>query len=145
MEIRPESCLTHGDDLMSDRLNRRRFLQQTAASGLVLAGVSDLATAFAAERKAGADGSIPAVTLISGKPRERGRLYGSRFKDAIQGFLDREIYQAFTAKPSPKDDLLRYAAACGREVRRYTPIIHDELEGMAEGTGLDFNEILLIT
>ncbi|HEY2252374.1 MAG TPA: C45 family peptidase [Planctomycetaceae bacterium] len=136
---------------MRDDFNRRQFLGQAAASGLALAGVSTLAPRALAQDKIPADktpsagGAIPPVTVISGKPRERGRMYASRFKDAIHAFLDREIYQSFTGKPSAKDDMLRYAAACGHEVRRYTPIIHDELEGMAEGAGLDLDEVLLIT
>jgi isopenicillin-N N-acyltransferase-like protein len=131
---------------MSEHFNRRQFLGQAAASGLALAGGAGLAKWAVAEDKGpAAGGAIPPLTVISGKPRDRGRMYGSRFKDAIHSFLDREIYQAFTQKPSPKDDMLRYAGACGKEIRRYTPIIYDELEGMAEGAGLGLDEVLLIT
>jgi isopenicillin-N N-acyltransferase-like protein len=131
---------------MTYRFDRRQFLGQAAASGLALAGGAGLAKwAAAADEKSGARGEIAPLTVISGKPRDRGRMYGSHFKDAIHGFLDREIYQAFIQKPSPKDEMLRYAGACGKEIRRYTPIIYDELEGMAEGAGLDLEEVLLIT
>ena len=131
---------------MASRFNRRQFLAQAAATGLSLAGGSALAKwGVAADKEAPAAGAIPPLTLIAGKPRERGRIYGGRFKAAIRDFLDREIYQAFTQKPSPKDDMLRYAGACGKEVRRYTPIIHDELEGIAEGAGLELDEVLLVT
>ena len=34
------------------------------------------------------------------------------YKKDITAFLDREIYQAFTQKPSPKDRLLKFAGAC---------------------------------
>jgi hypothetical protein len=136
---------------MDRRFNRRAFLEQATLSGLALAGASGLtpwvmaADKETADLKPSAGGAIPALTVISGKPRERGRMYGSRFKDGIHGFLDREIYRAFTDQPSRKEEMLRYAAACAKEVRRYTPAIHDELEGMAEGTGLNLDEMLLIT
>jgi hypothetical protein len=90
-------------------------------------------------------GAIPPLAEISGKPRERGRQYGGQFKDGIQGFLDREIYGAFIGHPSPKDDMRRYADACAREIRRFSPIIHDEMEGMAEGSGIALDELVLIT
>src|SRR5437763_16050698 len=41
--------------------------------------------------------------------------------------------------------MLRYAGQCDKEVRSFSPIIHDELEGMAEGSGLRFEELVLIT
>jgi isopenicillin-N N-acyltransferase-like protein len=126
--------------------DRRRFLTHAAASGLALAGASGLTKwTLAAEERSAAGAAIPPLTVISGKPRERGRMYGSRFRDAIHDFLDREIYQAFIQKPSPKDDMHRYAGACAKEVRRYSPIIHDELEGLAEGAGLELNEVVLIS
>lgn len=85
------------------------------------------------------------LTVIAGKPRERGRRYGRQFKDSIVAFLDKEIYQRFIQKPSPKDEMLRYAGACGRAIKEYSPLIMDELEGMAEGSGLKLEEIVLIT
>src|SRR5262249_10805005 len=34
---------------------------------------------------------------------------------------------------------------CAKEVKNYAPLIHDELEGMAEGSGLKLEEVVLIT
>jgi hypothetical protein len=90
-------------------------------------------------------GEIRPATVISGSPRERGRAYGSLFKDEIAAFLEREIYQAFHEQPSPKDRLLRYAGACSEVIRRQTPEIYDELAGMAEGSGLRLEEHVLLT
>ena len=129
---------------LDNSINRREFLQQAGLTAGSLAGVTMLPTSAGAENKTQA-GAIPPITLISGSPRERGRMYGSQFKDAILAFLDREIYQAFILKPSPKDAMLAYAGACGKAVKLYSPEIHDELEGMAEGAGLKIEEILLIT
>jgi Acyl-coenzyme A:6-aminopenicillanic acid acyl-transferase len=83
--------------------------------------------------------------VIAGGPRERGRRYGRRFRDEIGEFLDREIYRAFEGSLAAKEELLRYAAACSRVIRAECPVIADELEGMAEATGLRLEEHVLIT
>ncbi len=85
------------------------------------------------------------LTVIAGTPRERGRLYGKTFKDRIHAFLEREIYQAFTKKAPTRDEVLRYAGACAKEIRGYSPEIAEELEGMAEATGLRLEEHVLLT
>jgi hypothetical protein len=85
------------------------------------------------------------IGVISGKPRERGRQYGTQFKDAIHAFLNKEIYKSFTDKPNAKEGMVRFAGACGRAIKEYSPLIFDEMEGMAEGTGLSIEEIVLIT
>src|SRR5262245_3741288 len=117
---------------------RREFL---IASGCLAAATTTMASA-AEDRRRPAEFQI---TEISGKPRQRGEQYGRAFKDGIAAFLDREIYQSFIGRPSPKDAMLRYADACGKAVQAYSPVIHDELEGVARGAGLKFEEAVLIT
>src|SRR5262245_17560208 len=119
---------------------RRSFLRHSAA-GLGLG--SSLSVALAETKPA--KPPTFAKTVISGKPHERGRQYGKELGPGIRSFLDKEIYAAFVGKPSPKDDMLRYAAACGKEVRAYAPVIFEELEGMADGSGLRLEELVLIT
>jgi hypothetical protein len=124
-------------------VTRRRFLQHAATAAA-------LALPMASRRRAGADETRPLPpfgepTLISGSARDRGRQYGKHFNPGIREFLDREIYRAFEGKPNLKRDLLRYAAACFRAIRSECPIIADELEGMAEGTGLRLEDHVLIT
>ncbi len=88
---------------------------------------------------------VPAATVISGNPRQRGLAYGLKFRHGIRRFLEQEIYQAFLQKPSPKEDMLRYAGACAKVVREVCPVIAEEMAGMAEGTGLRLEEVVLIT
>jgi len=125
-------------------ITRRSFLTRATASATALSGLGFLTPRL---RLAATDKKVPefAKAVVAGKPRERGRQYGKQFADGIRSFLDKEIYRAFTDKPSPKDAMLRYAAACGKEVRAYSPEIFDELEGMAEGSGLRLEEHLLIS
>jgi len=124
------------------QLDRRDFLSTIpgAACGSLV-----LASSLAAETASPARLSPPQLTVIAGSSRERGKRYGILVRDDIRAFLDREIYRSFVGKPGSKDELLRYAGACAAATRSYSPTIHDELEGMAEGTGLGLEEIVLIT
>lgn len=128
------------------QVDRREFLGQAAAGG-ALAGLG-CCGAFAADAQQAA-APLPKVadhtlTVISGKPRERGKQYGTEFKDAIHAFLENEIIKVCTPRSS-REDLLRYAGACGKAIDKFSPEIGEELAGMAEGTGLSLEEIVLIT
>src|SRR5688572_9621191 len=99
--------------------------------------VAFAAPAFAAD--------VPPLKVIVGTPKERGLAYGKAYRDDIRRFLDKEIYAAFTLKPNPKDEMLRYAAACRGVIRDVCPEIADEIAGVAEGSGLTADEVVLIT
>jgi isopenicillin-N N-acyltransferase-like protein len=128
---------------MTPSWTRRRFFQEVAGYGAAAAGLHLATVGPGAGREAP---RVPdhTLTVIAGKPRERGTRYGRMFKDAIHAFLDREIYQACAGHAS-RDRLLRYAGQCTGAVRAYSPTIAEELEGMAEGTGLKLEEVVLIT
>jgi isopenicillin-N N-acyltransferase-like protein len=82
--------------------------------------------------------------VIAGTARARGQAYGKRFREGIHDFLNREIYTALVGKPSSKEEMLAYAADCAVVVREMCPMIAEELAGIAEGAGLEFNEVVLI-
>src|SRR5262245_23022199 len=106
------------------------------------------ASAFAMRSAAQPDNEaareFPPASIVEGKPKDRGHAYGSRFREAIRDFLKKEIDTAFIGKPSTKEQMLQYAAACGKVVRIECPMIADEFQGIAEGAGLAFDEIVLI-
>jgi isopenicillin-N N-acyltransferase-like protein len=117
-------------------IDRRRLLQATAAT--ILAG------RVAAEEK-----TLPRVpdhilTVISGKPRERGKQYGAKYKDAIADFLDKEIFKPFAKTQEKRKELLQYAGLCSSEVKKYSATLADELEGIAEGSGRTVEELVLL-
>jgi hypothetical protein len=87
---------------------------------------------------------FPAATVIEGSANKRGHAYGVQFRDAIRDFLDHEIYAAFVGKPATKEEMLRYAAECGAVVRDECPMIAEEFQGIADGAGLTFAEVMLI-
>src|SRR5262245_30660666 len=105
-------------------------------------------SAFSAQAPAqpekGAVRAFAPATVIEGKPRSRGRAYGARFRDAIRDVLAKEVDAAFTDTPPTKEQMLRYAAACRKVVRAECPLVADEFQGIADGAGLSFEEIVLI-
>ena len=122
---------------------RRHFLKR---AGLV-AGAA-YCPALVREVAAESSGKVEPfgdAVVISGNARERGRSYGRLFADGIKEFLDREIYAALVGKTAMKDDALRYAGACWKVIQSDCPIIADEMEGMAEGSGLRIEEHVLLT
>jgi len=124
-------------------LSRRDFVGDLLGGGALLLGAG-LARSGAARADA-RPAAGHALTVVEGKPRERGRKYGETFRTEVRSFLEKEILAAFEKKPSTKDALLRYAGGCLEEIRRFSPIILDEMEGMAEGSGLRIEELVLIT
>jgi isopenicillin-N N-acyltransferase-like protein len=128
---------------MPRTIARREFLARAARGGAAAALGLALPhrTAPAASPPAPGDHTL---AVIAGTPRERGRLYGSLFRDPIRAFLKSEILDAFD-KNGAREAMLRYAGACFSEVKGFSPIIADELEGIAEGTGLRVEDLTLIT
>lgn len=141
---------------MASNFSRREFLeiagQGATVTALGMSGAAwaeELAAPAVASNKEAADlkvRDVPDHTLvtIAGTPRERGLQYGKQFHDAMHAFLEREII-AIRAPRTSRADLLRYAHGCGELIRSYSPTISEELTGMAEGSGLTFDEIVLIT
>jgi isopenicillin-N N-acyltransferase-like protein len=122
-------------------LNRRDFLRR-AGGGVVASALGPgLLEAFQEAPRAPAH----TLTVISGTPRERGRQYGNTFKDSIRAFLENEVYGAFTSEAPSRDNALRYAGLCLKEIRRFSAVVTEEMEGMAEGSGLRLEEIVLTT
>jgi hypothetical protein len=120
-------------------LDRRTFLRRGVAGATALA-MSRIA--FADE---GPRASEHTLTEISGNPRERGRQYGEKFQGAIGEFVDRQIYDAFAGEPAVKEAMLRYAGKCLKPIKELSPIVLDEMEGMAEGSGRKLEELVLLS
>ena len=125
----------------------RRVVAFAAVGFLIVAWLAPPRVAAGEGRGRSAAGSVasfePAVVL-EGTARERGVSYGRRFAGGVRQFLDAEIYQAFVNKPASKEALLRYAADCGRVVRDVCPMVAEEFEGIADGAGVSFDEVVLI-
>jgi isopenicillin-N N-acyltransferase-like protein len=126
---------------------RRAFVREAAGRGALAGGLrastrSRLEWAGEGEPPRASDHTL---TVIRGAPRERGRQYGRKFGDAIHSFLEGEIYRPAARRAHTKEGLLGYADRCRAEIRRFSPVVMDELEGMAEGSGLRLEEVVLLT
>src|SRR5262245_62872301 len=113
----------------------RRLRNTRVAPGRWFAAVlvtSAFSTQIPAQPEKGAVRAFAPETVIEGKPRDRGHAYGAQFRDAIRDFLAKEIDAAFTGKPSTKEQMLSYAAACGKVVRAECPLGADEIQGIAD-------------
>jgi hypothetical protein len=125
-----------------DAVTRREFLGTAPVAAVAATSISrDL---FAADAAASVS-PFGEARRFAGSPEERGRAYGEAFREAIRGFLTAEIERAFVGKPYLRDELIRYAAACGKIVEKECPEIAAELGGMCAGSGLSHEETLLIT
>ncbi|HEY7426345.1 MAG TPA: C45 family peptidase [Gemmataceae bacterium] len=129
---------------MKESWDRRQFLHQVAGFGAAAACLHGAARVGAEPAKEPPKVADHSRTVISGKPRQRGEQYGRKFKEPIQAFLDKEIYRA-CAQHTSREELLRYAGQCTRAVKEYSPLITEEMEGLAEGAGLKLEEAVLIT
>ena len=128
-------------------MNRREFLKRTAGCGVAMSNCGTVGRALAAAPEAEELPVAPdhALTVFSGKPRERGRRYGKLFAEAISRFVEQEIFKKFVTPKTSRDDLLRYAGQCFREVNAFSPEVAEELGGIAEGAGLRLEEVVLLT
>lgn len=129
---------------MRTNTSRRGFLRSSVGACALLTSGS-----FAADKIRGEEKSTTpqpfALKVFAEMPRERGKAYGKQFAPAIDEFLQREIYKAFTNQPSSKVAMLRYAAACGAEVKKLSPALAEEVEGIAEGAGKTPEELVLMS
>jgi isopenicillin-N N-acyltransferase-like protein len=87
---------------------------------------------------------FPPATVVAGHPEERGRAYGEQSREAIRDFLQKEVYAPFAGQPATKEQMLSFAAACGNVVRDQCPMIAEEFQGIADGAGITFAEVMLI-
>jgi hypothetical protein len=112
-----------------------QYVGATYGSG----GVVPPACRFAADAPAELVDGIPVVRL-SGSRREVGRLHGTLLRDQIH-FLLRQYFEALAVPTVGRKELERWA----EEVEPFLPKgYREELEGLAEGAGLEYREVLLI-
>lgn len=129
---------------MPHRTTRREFLNKLVGGTVVVVAWPSVPTGELFGADTVAPDGVPALTTISGRPRGRGLAYGTRFREGIGRFLDREIYGAFLDRPATRRELLDYAAACARVVREYCPIVFEEVGGVAAGAGVLPQEVVLL-
>ena len=84
------------------------------------------------------------VLEVSGSASERGYKYGSYHAALIRRLLNShyDFYSAYLS--TSRDEALKWASKYVPPTREYSEEVAKELEGMAEGSGLKLEEIMLI-
>ncbi len=87
------------------------------------------------------------VLTLEGTPKERGYIHGETLKTEIIEILERYKYSLkFNYKRNP-DWLIDYFLSNTNfltSIKRWAPQLLEEIEGIAEGVGVDFNEIFAL-
>lgn len=89
--------------------------------------------------------SIVAIT-VTGAPQERGRQHGEQLRREIRALYDRWL--ACGSRQSPpigEAELLAFAAAHVSPARTYAPAWVQEIAGIADGSGLAFEQAFLLS
>jgi hypothetical protein len=112
-----------------------QYVGATYGSG----GLVPPACRFAEDAPARIVEGVPVVRL-AGSRREVGRLHGALLKEQIH-FLFREYFQALAVPTVGRKNLDDWA----REVEPFLPKgYREELEGLAQGAGLEYRDVLLV-
>lgn len=90
-------------------------------------------------------GLVPLV--LEGSPRERGQTHGETLKPMILEFIERWRYRLRMATGmDPGRYVDRFVEETGLidAARRWTPHLLEEVEGLGDGAGVDFNSIFAL-
>ena len=87
------------------------------------------------------------VIKLSGKPYDMGYAHGQRFHDEIHMFTEERLRLCMDAKWTgrrlSRESVIALADACVDEHIAYAPELMDELQGMADATGLSLAELVI--
>ncbi|MCY3780324.1 MAG: C45 family autoproteolytic acyltransferase/hydrolase [Chloroflexi bacterium] len=87
------------------------------------------------------------VTKLAGSPYDMGYAHGQRFHDEIHMFTEERVRlsqdENWTGHNLSRDAVIALAEACVAEHQAYAPDLMDELQGMADATGLSLAELVI--
>ncbi len=85
---------------------------------------------------------------LSGTNYEMGFRHGELYKDSIQNFAEERVRLSgeatWTGQGLSRSEVLALAEACLDEHKIYCPDLYEELQGMADATGLSLSELLIV-
>ena len=88
---------------------------------------------------------MPFFTIQGKTPRERGADYGSQCRELIHGVLERYITFFNSGHAAVSwDDAREISKKFVPFIKAYSPELLEELEGVAEGSGASFDELLTL-
>ena len=119
-------------------MERRTFIQK---SGLLAAGLT--VSPFLHTRCDRATASTIPVLKLKGSARERGRMHGEALRGPIQELVGKWKFELESVWGNP-DVYIREFLGDTRftdAIDRWTPALMDEVKGIGEGAGIDFDSI----
>lgn len=142
--------LIEPSDVFARATTRRRFLKSATAALTAGSALNFGLPQSAAAREQAPLSQRPAaeahsLLVFSGTARQQGQDYGRKFAAPMREFLEHQIYGRFLSNKTTKEQLLRYAATCWKPIRQLSEPLAEHYEGMAEGSGLQLEEQILIT
>jgi isopenicillin-N N-acyltransferase-like protein len=89
--------------------------------------------------------NIPVIELRGG-PRERGRQHGEALRAPIGEFVDTvvAVHQANLTQRAGERELYDFVMRNAAAAKGFSPALHEELLGIAEGSGRGFEQILFL-
>lgn len=88
------------------------------------------------------------VLHLAGSHYEMGYQHGKRYRDDIRHFADERVKlsgdEKWSGRTLASAEVLELAEACLLEHRRYCPDLVEELQGMADATGLSLAELIVV-
>ncbi|MCU0514921.1 MAG: C45 family autoproteolytic acyltransferase/hydrolase [Anaerolineae bacterium] len=88
------------------------------------------------------------MLTLTGTPYEMGYQHGRAFYEAIHHFTEERLHLSgdpvWAGRPLTREAVLRLGQACLAEHERYSPILMQELRGMADATGLGLAELVIM-
>ncbi len=87
------------------------------------------------------------VVNLPGAPYDIGYAHGERFRDEIHHFTEERVRLCsspeWTGRQLPREAVIALAEACVTEHQAYAPDLMEELQGIADATGLSLAELVI--
>ncbi|HUX07242.1 MAG TPA: C45 family peptidase [Acidobacteriota bacterium] len=126
-------------------MKRRTFLQRSAmAAGVLFAGPATFAGASVIGQQTTRK-ELP-VVVLEGSPRQRGRIHGESLREKIKELM--VLWKEDICRSYEVDDPDRFIKEFLADtdfpaaIRAWTPDLLEEVQGLAEGSGIDFPTML---
>lgn len=82
------------------------------------------------------------IVVLEGSPFERGKTHGRTLKEQIRKLIDRwkaDVREAYDTDPDPLIKRFVQKTSYSAAIKKWTPDLLDEIKGLAEGAGIDFD------
>src|SRR6188768_1376168 len=85
-------------------------------------------------------------TVLQGQPYARGFAYGKTHRDGLHDFLHEGLFRINWLRDHPLalDSARQQARRIAPHIRTQIPLVYDELLGLAAGSEMEFDDVVLL-